>query len=313
MSLEELKNKCFQNGLSKEEIAEGKNMKKVCSLESHIIRIEKQTNEIIKKRETAMLQDNKTEINTEITELNRLNKLMESISKNINDKKKLHKNQLDKLERERLNIVKDVQLSPAEKEIESNELNDKIIKLRETQQNEIKMLNDHRKEIDVQFKLNTKRLHEIKNKLKEKHERELKELQMSKQLATGSEVERINIKIQKLNKQFDIDNATFEQISLEKITSSDSDDKDEFKNKPPIQTKIDYIKENLGLPLKKALASTVIYQPNDPIEYITNYLITFRESEIREMKKNEFLQDLMKERSKFSKEKPTHYDDKFLK
>lgn len=375
-------------------------MKNICALESHIIGIEKQLSEIIDEKESAIfeLEINKNELNTAITELVRFNKLMELINKNITDKIELYQQQTDKLEQERIIILNDSQLSPAEKERKLMELNDKIVKLKESHESAIKLLDERREEIDSQSKSHTEKLSEIQKKLTEKYKRELNALELRKKMATtAAEVEGINIQILKLNKQFDIDNALILKTTSDKkyfvdnigryyVGSNDkkiyklnslaseyilndkgdmikikgkyqmlTDDigdyfinefgkkeyirkyltnehgqyytdndgnriycigsnrseyllidgnlirKDEIKNKPPIQTKIDYIKESLGLPLKKAIASTVIYQPSDPIEYIANYLIKYRESELRELEKNEFLQELIKERSKLSR------------
>lgn len=64
-----------------------------------------------------------------------------------------------------------------------------------------------------------------------------------------------------------------------------------------------YLKENLGIPLTLALAEITSVQPRDPIHYLGHWLFKYRyNQEVSDVKKIE-LQQINDERNKLAKER----------
>lgn len=349
-------------------------IKTIDALETNIAGMEQQLEQIIEAKEAAKreLETYKTELSDAIGELIRLNKLMESINQQISDKIQTFQNELDSLEDERMKLLQDFELSPAEKQKRLAELNAKIAKLKETHRSALELLDSRRNELESQSKTQTESLTVIQQKLTDKYNSQLRELELRKQNASPSEIERIEADIAKLKKQFEANIAIFDKVTGEmtgqrqyffdqlgryyvnetgeKIYQSNSLASEYVLNADgemtrlrtyatdehglyyidndgqriycvgtsrseymlvdgvlvkrvevipeKVQTKSDYIKENIGVALRKALAAAVVHNPSDPIDYIANYLLNFRKSELRDLENDRYLHELMAEREK---------------
>lgn len=369
-------------------------IKTINALETNIAGMDQQLEQIIEAKEAATreLETYKTELSNAIGELIRLNKLMESINQRISDKIEAFQMELDKLQDERTKIFEDFQLSPEEKEKRLAELNVKIAELKGAHKSALELLDSRRNELESRSKTQTESLTAMQQQLTDKYNNKLKELELRKENASPSEIERIEAEIEQLKTRYDTNIAIFDKLTgqrqyffdtlgryyvgangekiyqqnslaseyilnaagemtkLKDVVQTDeigdyflnelgekvytrtyatdehglyyTDDdgrrvycvgesrseyllvngvlvkRSEVADTVPVQSKTDYIKEKVGVPLRKALAAAVVYNPNDPIDYIADYLLNFRKSELQDLENDRYLHELTEEREK---------------
>lgn len=68
------------------------------------------------------------------------------------------------------------------------------------------------------------------------------------------------------------------------------------------QQDIEYIKENLGKALRITLASVIVQQPKNPLNYLANALLHYRYTQLLNQKKEIELEKLLNERNEIQEE-----------
>ncbi|XP_055589167.1 myosin-11-like [Uranotaenia lowii] len=175
------------------------------ALQTDIESLEDQVSKLIAERERVQgeLRRKRDTLRQGIREVVRLEKLIQKIEMEISERTEVFQEKLEELERKRLNILNDPNLTEEERQRLLAQMENEVRQLVKDYQADQTMLKDKTIDLRALSMSIAEDMEALKGELEKKHLDELRELEERKKNATPSELELINARIAELQQEFE--------------------------------------------------------------------------------------------------------------